>query len=307
MIKAIIGLVFSFIFLFSSVNSSFSQTNNVIDSFGDHKLPGWVWGGSISMQYSHLTDNLENGYAIISSTGNKLEANSYIGLIRKDVKFQVTEDNILSVMLQGTSSDLYVTVQVLFDRNNDGKYDESQDTRLESKPISLNFSGWKEIHLNINENEFKIVSKLSGEDFSVLEEEAIGIQFAYTSGKQFQTAFKLETGIALVAERPNKETKQEIAQNQVTEKSGESYFNLKNYPNPFNPDTKITYTLKSSTYVKITVYDRLGREVTILVDENENEGDHAITFNASNLPSGVYFYRIKTPEKTEVRKLVFAK
>ena len=309
MIKAIIGLVFSFILLFSSVNSSFSQTNNIIDSFGDHKLPGWVWGGSITMQYSHLTDNLENGYAIVSSTGNKIEASSYVGLIRKDVKFQVTEDNILSVMLQGTSSDLYATVQILFDRNNDGKYDESQDTRLESKPISLNFSGWKEIHLNINENEFKIVSKLSGEDFSVLEEEAVGFQISYTTGKQFQTAFKLETGIALVSERPNKETKQEIAQNQVTDKSADSYFNLKNYPNPFNPDTKITYTLKNSTYVKITVYDRLGREVTTLVDENENEGDHTITFNASssNLPSGVYFYRIKTPEKTEVRKLVFAK
>jgi len=111
----------------------------------------------------------------------------------------------------------------------------------------------------------------------------------------------------LIAERPNKETKQEIAQNQVNDKSGESYFNLKNYPNPFNPDTKITYTLKNSTYVKITVYDRLGREVTVLVDENENEGDHSVTFNASSLTSGVYFYRIKTPEKTEVRKLVFAK
>ncbi len=307
MIKTIIGLVFSFVFLVSSVNSSFSQTNNIIDSFGDHKLPGWYWGGSISMQYSHLTDNLENGYAVVSSTGNKIESNSYVGLVRKEAKFQVTEDNILSVMLQGTRSDLNATVQILFDRNNDGKYDESQDTRLESKPISLNFSGWKEMHLNINENEFKVVSKLGGEDFSVLEQEAFGIQIAYQTGKQFQTAFKLETGIALISERPNKETKQEIAQNQVQDKSGESYFNVKNYPNPFNPETKISYTLKNSTYVKITVYDRLGREVTILVDENESEGDHVITFNASSLPSGVYFYRIKTPEKTEVRKMVLAK
>jgi len=284
---------------------SFSQTNNIIDSFGDHKLPGWYWGGSISLKYSLESDNVENGYGIISSNGSRIDPNSYVGLIRKETKIQITEDNILSVMLQGTNSDISATVQILFDKNNDGKYDESQDARLESKPISLNFSGWKEIHLNINESEFKVISRNNADDFSLLENDAIGFQIAYQTGKQFQSTTKFETGIALIAERPNKETKQEIAQ--IQDKSGESFFGLKNYPNPFNPETVISYTLKSATHVRITVYDRLGREVTNLADENQNEGEHQIKFDASNLPSGIYFYRIKTPEKTEVSKMVLAK
>lgn len=304
MIKLITRVVFTFFVLIFSFSSAISQsTNNVIDSFGDHKLPGWYWGGSLSMKYSHSTDNLENGYAIISTASDQ-SPNSFVGIIRKENKIQIVQDNILSLMLQGTGTDLSATVQILFDSNNDGKYDEGVDTRLESKPISLNFSGWKEIHININEDEFKVISKNKNEDFSVVEQEAHGIQVSYTTGKDFKPG-KIETGIAIIAERPNKEVKQEAASNEVN--SGESFFSLKNYPNPFNPETNISYTLKASGNVKITVYDRLGREVTVLVDAVQNEGEHIVTFNASNLPSGVYFYRVKTSDKIEVKKMVLAK
>src|SRR4030095_1684484 len=306
MMKIITRVVFTFFVLILLATQALSQTDNlfVIDSFGDHTLPGWYWGGNISMKYSHSQDNLENGSGIVSSSTTAIAANTFLGLIRKENKFQVSEDNILSVMLQGVSNDLSVTIQVLYDRNNDNKYDESNDTRLESKPVSLNFSGWKEVHFNINQSEFKVVSKLKDEDFSVLENEAIGVQISYTTGKEFK-AGTLETGVAMVAERFNKEVKQEIAQDNTS--AGESYFSTKNYPNPFNPETKINYTLKGATTVKITIYDKLGREVAILVDESQSEGEHEVTFNASNLPSGVYFYRIKTPERVEVRKMVLAK
>lgn len=306
MIKIITRFVFTLFAILFSATTVLSQTSNlfVIDSFGDHNLPGWYSGGDLAMKYSHKQDNLENGYGIISSSNKQLTANSFAGLVRKENKLQVAEDNILSVMLQGVSNDMTVTVQVLFDRNNDGKYDEANDTRIEAKPVSLNFSGWKEVHFNINTTEFKIVSKLKDEDFSVLEQEALGIQFSYQTGKDFKSA-AVETGLAMIAERYSKELKQESAQTETI--SGESYFNAKNYPNPFNPETKITYTLPSATSVKITVYDRLGREVVVLVDESQSEGDHSVSFNAGSLPSGVYFYRIKTPGMVEVRKMVFTK
>lgn len=298
--------LFAFLLTFLAGTTAFSQTeNNIIDSFGNHDLPGWYWGGSLNMQYSHKEDNLENGYAIITSTG-LVQPNTYVGLTRKEAKFQVTQDNILSVMLQGTGGDLYAAVSILFDMNNDGKYDENFDTRMEANKVALNFSGWKEIHFNINESEFKIISKTPGEDFSVLENEAMGIQITYQTGKDFAPS-KIETGVALIAERPNKELKQENADNNLTNDPEESYFKTKNYPNPFNPTTKINYTLKSATHVKITVYDRLGREVVVLADDNQSEGEYNIEFDGSNLPSGIYFYRIKTSEKTEVRKMVLAK
>ena len=299
------GLLFAF--LIFAVSSAYSQTeNNIIDSFGKRDLPGWYWGGSISMKYSHKEDNLENGFAEILSTTQLIQPNTYVGLIRKEAKFQIAQDNILSVMLQGTGTDLYVTVSILFDANNDGKWDENFDSRLESKKFALNFSGWKEIHFNINENEFKVISKTAGEDFSILENEAMGIQISYQTGKDFSLG-KIETGIALIAERPNKELKQENADNSISSDPEESYFKTKNYPNPFNPTTTVNYTLKSATHVKITVYDRLGREVVVLVDESQSEGEYNIEFNGSNLPSGIYFYRIKTSEKIEVKKMVLAK
>lgn len=306
MIKIITRFVFTIFAILFSATTVLSQTSNlfVIDSFGDHNLPGWYSGGDLAMKYSHKQDNLENGYGIISSSSKQLTANSFAGLVRKENKLQIAEDNILSVMLQGVSNDMSVSIQVLFDRNNDGKYDETNDTRIESKPVSLNFSGWKEVHFNINTTEFKIVSKLKDEDFSVLEQEALGIQFSYQTGKEFKSA-AIETGLAMIAERYSKELKQESAQTENI--SGESYFNAKNYPNPFNPETKITYTLPSASSVKITVYDRLGREVVVLVDESQSEGDHSVSFNAGSLPSGVYFYRIKTAGMVEVRKMVFTK
>ncbi len=69
-----------------------------------------------------------------------------------------------------------------------------------------------------------------------------------------------------------------------------------NYPNPFNPTTSIKYKVVSSTYVRLTVYDMLGREVAVLVDEEKPAGGYTITFDGSNLSSGVYFYRLQTSD-----------
>jgi len=70
-------------------------------------------------------------------------------------------------------------------------------------------------------------------------------------------------------------------------------FELKqNYPNPFNPATNISFTMPSKAFVNVTIYDVLGNEVTTLVNENKNEGYYIVGFNAKNLASGVYYYKI---------------
>ncbi len=69
-----------------------------------------------------------------------------------------------------------------------------------------------------------------------------------------------------------------------------------NYPNPFNPTTVINYTLASKTGVKLQVFDITGRSVQTLVDKVEVSGEHSVTFDASALSSGMYFYRLTTEE-----------
>ncbi|OYV85950.1 MAG: hypothetical protein B7Z63_04735 [Ignavibacteriae bacterium 37-53-5] len=80
-----------------------------------------------------------------------------------------------------------------------------------------------------------------------------------------------------------------------------------NYPNPFNPSTVIGYKLSAVSSVTLKVYDALGREVAALVEARQNAGYHQITFNASKLSSGVYFYRITAGTFTDVKKLVLVK
>jgi hypothetical protein len=77
-----------------------------------------------------------------------------------------------------------------------------------------------------------------------------------------------------------------------------------NYPNPFNPTTVIGYRLAAGSHVTLKVIDVLGREVATLVSERQSEGSYSVTFQASNLPSGIYFYRLQTGSFTQTRKMI---
>lgn len=80
-----------------------------------------------------------------------------------------------------------------------------------------------------------------------------------------------------------------------------------NYPNPFNPATRIVYTLAERSHVNVTVYNILGAKITTLVDKEQQQGTHLVTFDASHLPSGVYFYTLQTGDFIETRRMVLSK
>lgn len=80
-----------------------------------------------------------------------------------------------------------------------------------------------------------------------------------------------------------------------------------NYPNPFNPTSRIRYALPERTRVTLSVYDLLGRKVKLLVDREEGAGYHEVTFDASDMASGVYLYRLRAGSFVDVKKLVFMK
>ncbi|MBV6477481.1 MAG: hypothetical protein HGGPFJEG_00220 [Ignavibacteria bacterium] len=263
-------------------------------------MPGWIWGG-LEMKYSHEEDNRENGFAEILSK-DKISGSGYIGKILLKKSYLFSAGNFINAMLKGVNNDAYVRIQILYDIDNDSFFDENKDLKLSSKPVSMNFDGWKEIKLKLDQENFEIISKFN-DSFEVTEEEAFAIQFEFETGNNFNTS-NFESGIALISEVINKEA---FESGFVPGSSHESYFKAKNFPNPFNPSTTISFELPQSTYVSITVYDRLGREVVVLLDQNLDSGEHSVEFNATEYPSGIYFYRIKTPEKTEVRKMLLTK
>ncbi|HEY6951632.1 MAG TPA: T9SS type A sorting domain-containing protein, partial [Bacteroidota bacterium] len=80
-----------------------------------------------------------------------------------------------------------------------------------------------------------------------------------------------------------------------------------NYPNPFNPSTTIPYTLAKAGNVQIKVVDLLGRTVATLVDGHQSAGPHTVSFNATTLSSGVYFYSIKSGEFSKTKSLLLLK
>jgi hypothetical protein len=80
-----------------------------------------------------------------------------------------------------------------------------------------------------------------------------------------------------------------------------------NYPNPFNPSTQIRFTLQSSDVARLTVYDLLGREVAVLVNGTMPAGSHSITFDASNLTSGVYIYKLEAGGQVMTKRMTLLK
>ncbi len=82
------------------------------------------------------------------------------------------------------------------------------------------------------------------------------------------------------------------------------YALMQNYPNPFNPSTEIEYSIPESGNVKLKVFNSLGQEVAVLKNGIEEAGVHKVNFNASNLSSGIYFYRLESGKYVNIRKMI---
>jgi len=94
---------------------------------------------------------------------------------------------------------------------------------------------------------------------------------------------------------------------QVTEQLPQEFRLDQNYPNPFNPTTTIRFALPRPSSVKLTLFDILGREVAILVDEKFQPGEYNVVLDAKSLTSGVYVYRIDAEGFSDIKKLMILK
>lgn len=86
-----------------------------------------------------------------------------------------------------------------------------------------------------------------------------------------------------------------------------SYDLAQNYPNPFNPSTTIEFSIPSDASVSLKIYDVLGKEAAVLVNEQRSAGTYIVNWNASNFSSGVYFYKLNAGNFTQTKKMFLAK
>ena len=80
-----------------------------------------------------------------------------------------------------------------------------------------------------------------------------------------------------------------------------------NYPNPFNPTTHIRFNIPETANTKLTVFNIMGEAVANLVDGVVSAGGHTVSWNAANMPTGVYFYRLESGNFTQTKKLLLVK
>jgi hypothetical protein len=86
-----------------------------------------------------------------------------------------------------------------------------------------------------------------------------------------------------------------------------SYSLYNNYPNPFNPSTKIRYSIPFNSHVSLKIYDILGKEVAVLINSELQPGTYEAVFDAANLSSGIYFYKLETPSFVQTNKMILLK
>jgi hypothetical protein len=98
-----------------------------------------------------------------------------------------------------------------------------------------------------------------------------------------------------------------IEKSKITLQQSEDYKLFQNFPNPFNPSTKISYKIKKEGNVSLRVFNLVGQEISVLVNEKQSAGNYEVEFDASELTTGVYLYKLQINGFTSVKRMTVLK
>jgi hypothetical protein len=180
---------------------------------------------------------------------------------------------------------------------------------------------WRRILYLGNWSSWSLVASKSGtvSEFIDNEIQGVGLADVYTveykmkarDYNNYVSGFSSTVSIEFQRYSPNAPGGSGSWVNKSTESGGNNvsydYALSQNYPNPFNPTTTINYSIKTAGEVTLKVYDMLGTEVASLVNEIKEAGNYSVEFNAVELPSGIYVYRLSTNNFVDTKKLILLK
>jgi hypothetical protein len=154
------------------------------------------------------------------------------------------------------------------------------------------------VERRINEDEWNTIGFVEGDGTTTESKEySFSDKDIYTGVKEFQYRLKQ-------IDNDGSFEYSEVLEVEIVPAQFELF---QNYPNPFNPNTTIRFSLPEATQLKITIYNMLGELVDTIADGTYEAGYHKVTFDASNLSSGAYIYRIESPAFVQVKKMVLIK
>ena len=233
------------------------------------------------------------------------------GTIRKIKFYQnnsvggVTNDN-MRIFMTVTTDSLLPT----------GNWDSTGMTLVHSgTTTSLAAPGWQEIQLTtpVYLNSSQNLKIAICRDYQAYV--STYPRYAYTSttpnyrARRGQSDTQYPTSLTQSYNRPNVQFEIGLTTGIVNnlESIPQTFSLMQNYPNPFNPVTKINFSIPKQGFVTLKIYDVLGKEVMTLVNESRPTGNYEVEFNAGNLASGAYFYRIESGEFRDVKRMILLK
>ena len=152
-------------------------------------------------------------------------------------------------------------------------------------------------------------------DYQIYSNSVINVEKDFVLQTEVMSQTRLnQYGLQLLDSRTASDHFPKVSDISINPSTGVKYENIlsdyrldQNYPNPFNPSTTINFSIAKASVVKIAVFNLLGQEVALVVNEFKEVGSHSIAFDATGLPSGAYFYTIETPQFKQTRKMLLAK
>jgi hypothetical protein len=165
-----------------------------------------------------------------------------------------------------------------------------------STASELNNNGF-EIQRRVLESNFATIGFVKGEGATTNQKEYSYTDNDLTDGKYFYRLKQIDFNGAY-------EYSNVI---EVEVRSINEFVLQQNFPNPFNPITTIGYALKENSNVILTLLNVIGEQIAVMVNEEQDKGIHKVDFNASNLPSGIYFYRLQSGSFVQTRKMILLK